>query len=158
MNTKIIMAFPGCGKTTFAETHNAIDLDSSKFRKNHGWENRYISVIHDILDGDNPPEYLLINEYDKILHLLRDEIERGDLPEFTAVIPHSDDQNENLLIKQMMFGRFILRNNFFTRDPERWMESMKKNYDKWSDPDYIDQFTDNIKYITLRYPFLSDLV
>lgn len=41
----IICGYQGCGKTTYCKTHNnAVDLDSSMFIKNEGWEIRYVET------------------------------------------------------------------------------------------------------------------
>ena len=41
----IICGYQGCGKTTYCKNHiDSIDLDSSNFVKNMGWQKQYIRI------------------------------------------------------------------------------------------------------------------
>lgn len=52
-----------------------------------------------------------------------------------VVAPNNSDRisdEERLLIKQQWFGRFILRDNSHIKDFDKWLSSLKKNYDDWT--------------------------
>lgn len=132
MNTLIISAFPGCGKTYIYNNqdkfgYKVMDSDSSTFAKHENWEEEYVKHIESNL---GKYDFIFIAQYPKVLELLY----RDNVP-FVVVAPDNRkelSEEERMLIKQQWFGRFILRDNSHIKDLNRWLELLKNNYDSWT--------------------------
>ena len=151
---KIIMAFPGSGKTYYEKNcgKRVLDLDSSKFRKTKDWEEHYVDIVEQIIKEDRY-DVLLICPYTKVMQIMKNRS-----IDFTAEIPYSENNRERITIKEMMFGRYALRDQSHIRNPETWMYQMKKNYDMWTDPEEIKRYTPDVQYINLEKRYLSDII
>ena len=151
---RIVMAFPGTGKTYLKHQlgSSVMDLDSSGFRKTENWEEHYVDIVETII-RENRFDLLLLSMYTRIMEIMS---ERGI--SFEAVIPHSGDEKTNRMIKEMMFGRYTLRDNSHIRHIGSWFSKMKECYDEWTDPEEIMKYTDKVKFINLEHPYLDDVL
>lgn len=83
VETKVISAFPGTGKTTFAnKIPNTLDLDSSEFKKAHGEYNFLDKYKKAIKDAIGVYDYIIVSTHQEVRELLATE----GIP-FTLVYP-----------------------------------------------------------------------
>lgn len=158
MNTMIISAFPGCGKTYIYENqirydYKVMDSDSSKFEKHDGWELEYVNHI---LDNMGKYDFIFIAQYPKVLELLN---KKNIL--FVVVAPDNSDNlsiKEKQLIKQQWFGRFLLRNNSHIKNLEQWIEELKTNYDNWTSYDHLTEHNPSELILLKENEYLSDRI
>ncbi len=128
MRTKIISAFPACGKSWLFDNQVALSLkvadsDSSKFSwvetesgkvRNPDFPRNYIEHIKGLI---GEVDYILVSSHDEVKLALEEE----DLP-YILVMPQ-----ENL--KTEWIGRCWLRGS-----PEGFLKMLDKNWDDWNNP------------------------
>lgn len=155
-NTLVISAFPACGKTYLANDGflECIDLDSSKF--NDGtkeWVFKYVSAIKDLMGKVN---FILVSQHGELLK----ELDNQGIP-FVVVAPNNADwltDKERNLIKQQWFGRFILRDNSHIKDFNTWLNTMKENYDKWTNLENLMKHHPLEVFTLQSNEYLSDII
>lgn len=159
MNSIIISAFPGCGKTYLSEhkenfNYSIIDLESSLFKKSPNWECKYVDCIVSNMKSTN---FILISQQDNVLS----ELNRRNIP-FVIVVPNNSEQlsaRERNLIKQQWFGRFLLRNNSHIENLSKWIQKLNHHYDKWTNTEYLRKFAPEEHIILLKADqYLSDII
>lgn len=124
MQTKIIAAFPGTGKTHYFHNHsNCLDSDSSDYswikdesgnntkERNPDFPSNYIQHIKDNIGN---VEYIFVSSHDVVRNAL---VEAGIY--FYFVYPNIDLREEYL-------ERFRLRNS-----PEGFINLLNLNWDNW---------------------------
>lgn len=158
MNTLIISAFPGCGKTYIYENqdkygYKVMDSYSSKFAKHENWEEEYVEHIKNNLGKF---DFIFIAQYFKVLELLdRDNVA------FVVVSPDNREElsdMERQLIKQQWFGRFILRDNSHIKDLNEWLELLKNNYDVWTSVESLSKNHPQELVLLKENQYLSDVI
>ena len=140
-DTKIISAFPACGKTYVFENFNdkvILDSDSSKFSwvmvanqkvRNPDFPQNYIRYIKENI---GKADYILVSTHENVRRALKDaEID------FYLVYP---DRN----LKEEWIGRCFLRGN---RENFCWL--IADNWDNWIDQ--LEQDSKRHKSIILRH-------
>lgn len=121
MNTIVISAFPGTGKSWAAKNCNnfsIIDSDSSSYKKEPGWEDKYAEFIESKLDT---VDFIFVSQHDGVRAALQ---KRGI--QFCTVAPEIDP-----MAKEIYIGRWLLRDNSHIKDLNQWMKLMVNNYDRW---------------------------
>lgn len=162
----IIAAFPGSGKSFATNLLNerklmhVLDLDSSKFKKTKHWKQHYVDVVEDIVK-ENKYDIVFINTYTEIMDELRDRNIEFDIvvPFNTPADNHiaSYEIEEQRTIKEILFGRYILRDHSYINDYHGWMSAMLKNYDRWSDNDALAERYPNSQLYILTPKYSSIL-
>lgn len=140
-NTKIISAFPACGKTYVFENFNdkvILDSDSSKFSwvmvanqkvRNPDFPQNYISHIKENI---GKADYILVSTHENVRRALEDaEID------FYLVYP---DRN----LKEEWIGRCFLRGS-----GEKFCQLISDNWDNWIDQ--LEEDSKRHKSIILRH-------
>lgn len=157
-NTKIISAFPGCGKTTFfnmmdekydGDNTICIDSDSSKFSwvidqegnkvRNIDFPNNYISHINENL---GKYKYIFISTHD----VVRDALIENEI-NFHIVYPE-------LSMKEEYLERYVKRGN-----DDNFIKLLTENWEKWIEVivDINSEFCDKIE-LSINKPYLSDVL
>lgn len=158
MKTLIVSAFPGCGKT-YLYQHQAdigyciIDVDSSKFKDNNCWEVHYVNYIENCIGKF---DFILVSQHDEVLL----ELKKRNLP-FVTVAPDNSleiSEKEKQLIKQQWFGRFVLRDNSHIIKLNVWLTKLNTNYDTWTNPEYLKQFSPLRHYTLKAHQYLDDII
>lgn len=126
--TRIISAFPACGKTYLFENGYEgkviLDSDSSKFSwnedgtRNQDFPNNYIQHIKDSI---GKADYIFVSSHIDV----RKALVENDL-NWVYVVPHTDCLNE-------WVGRCYLRGN-----TKEFIDTMIKNWDNWVGYSHID--------------------
>lgn len=149
MQTKVIAAFPGTGKTHYFQNHsNCLDSDSSDYswikdlegkntkERNPDFPNNYIKHIEDNLEK---VEFIFVSSHD----VVRDALVASGI-EFTFIYPNIDLKDEYL-------ERFKQRGS-----PEGFINLLDKNWNDWID---TCKFQSNCKHIELESnQFISDVI
>ena len=147
---KLIVAFPGTGKTD-AEAYlklkgiPSIDYDSKEVNKEEGWEEKYVENIVEFIKEDKY-DYIFASFNEKVIEVLSDkEIE------FSIVVPEDTE-----ITKQMIFGRYLLRNEGFNH--VNWIKRQAKIYDRCKEEN-IKKFckNNNIYFISPEHPYILDI-
>lgn len=116
-NTKVVSAFPGCGKTYFYNTYKNFtisDSDSSTFDKKDFPKN-YITHIKELLEkGEN--DYIFVSSHEEVRQAL---IKEGI--EFTLVYPEKH-------LKSVYLERYKKRGS-----PDTFISMMDTNFNKFVD-------------------------
>ena len=167
MNTMMISAFAGCGKTyLFNEQHRMqfsyneetkyysfLDSDSSKFEKEPNWVDTYMDHIKSKI---GTVDFIFVANHDCVLQALKE----SGLP-FVVVTPDNSpwlDNKERQLIKQQWFGRFVLRDNSHITDFPAWLNHLKERYDVKTSPDHIAKFNPVAHFTLKEDQYLSDII
>lgn len=158
INTMIISAFPGCGKTYIFKNqeklgYKIIDSDSSKFKKDNGWEKEYVDYISSNI---GKYDFIFISQHEEVLKELKDRN-----IQFIVVAPKNDEtlsKKERQLIKQQWFGRFILRDNSHIRNLEVWIKKLDENYDEWTSYKHLTQYEPSLCILLNQDEYLSDKI
>lgn len=156
-NTKIISAFPGCGKTTFFNMMNekydgdntiCIDSDSSEFSwiikdgdkvRNDEFPNNYINHIRKNI---GKYKYIFISTHDVVREaLMENEIK------FHIVYP-------DLSMKEEYLDRYDKRGN-----DEGFIKLLNENWEEWIEAimNIDSEFCEKIK-LDVDKPYLSDVL
>lgn len=150
MKMKLIVAFPGTGKT-YAEAYlklkgiPSIDYDSKEVNKEEGWEEKYVENIVEFIKEDKY-DYIFASFNEKVIEILSNkEIE------FSIVVPEDTE-----ITKQMIFGRYLLRNDGFNH--VNWIKRQAKIYDRCK-VENIKKFckSNNIYFISPEHPYILDI-
>lgn len=160
MDTKIISAFPGCGKTYLYENQvqlglSVSDSDSSKYDKVVNWE---VAYVDDVLRKMKDYDFVFISQHSTVLS----ELDKRGVS-FYCVVPNNSfsiSDSERQLIKQQWFGRFLLRDNSFIKSGfQNWLDVLLKNYDTWTNPDNFSHYK-NCKEVFLlnQDEYLVDVI
>lgn len=167
MNTMIISAFAGCGKTyLYNEQHRAkfhyngavkyysfLDSDSSKFEKEPDWVDTYMEHIKSKI---GTVDFIFVANHDCVLQALKE----SGLP-FVVVTPDNSpwlDSKERKLIKQQWFGRFVLRDNSHITDFPAWLNHLMERYDVKTSPNNIAKFNPVAHFTLKENQYLSDII
>ncbi|MEE1255992.1 MAG: hypothetical protein UHN47_05720 [Lachnospiraceae bacterium] len=168
MNTMIISAFAGCGKTYLFEKqcqlqfrdsngyekcYSFLDSDSSKFEKKENWVNMYIEHIKSKI---GTVDFIFVANHDCVLQALKE----SGLP-FVVVTPDNSpwlNNKERQLIKQQWFGRFVLRDNSHISDFQVWLEHLKDRYDEKTSLEHIAQYNPVAHFTLKENQYLSDII
>lgn len=167
MNTMIISAFPACGKTYLYERQDKLkftyfgekksftfcDSDSSQYKKEHGWEKKYVD---DIEKKIGTIDFLFISQYENVFQ----ELNNRNIP-FIVISPDNASWTSDLerqLVKQQWFGRFILRDNSHIKDFVNWLESLKDNYDEWTSIEQITKYNPTSFFLLKETQYISDII
>lgn len=167
MNTMIISAFPGCGKTYLYKNQSKLtfkylgrnkvftfsDSDSSQYKKNNSWEKRYVD---EILTKIGTVDFIFISQHESVLKELYDR----KIP-FIVVAPDNSEwisDSKRQLIKQQWFGRFILRKNEHIINIEDWLNSLKENYDKWTSIEHITKYNPVSFFLLDESQYLTNII
>ena len=167
MNTLIISAFAGCGKTyLYNEQHRMrfsyngetkyysfLDSDSSKFEKEPDWVDTYMDHIKSKI---GTVDFIFVANHDCVLQALKE----SGLP-FVVVTPDNSpwlDNKERKLIKQQWFGRFVLRDNSHITDFPAWLNHLMERYDVKTSPDHVAKFNPVAHFILKENQYLSDII
>ena len=113
IDTRVISAFPGCGKSYFYRNcinKIAMDSDSGTFDKTKFPQNYIAHIKENIGKAD----IILVSSHD----VVRDALVRNDI-EFTMVYP-------DISIKDEYIDRYIKRGN-----NEGFVELLKQNWETW---------------------------
>ena len=158
--TKIICAFPACGKTYYfdnrKENTTVLDSDSSKFswKYEQDWQDEYMRVrnpefpqnyIKHIKENIGKVDYIFVSTHDVVRQALNDE---GI--DFTIVFPEKS-------LKEEWIGRCFLRGSdrqfcqLIADNWDKWMYEMKKECIENKHNSYIlrhgEYLSDAMKYI-----------
>lgn len=157
-NTKVISAFPGCGKTTFFNMMNekydddntiCIDSDSSKFSwviNDDGDKVRNdefpINYINHIKENIGKYKYIFISTHD----VVRDALIENEIT-FHIVYPE-------LSMKEEYLERYEKRGN-----DENFIKLLNENWEKWIEAiiEIDSEFCKKIK-LNINKPYLSDVL
>lgn len=167
MNTMIVSAFPGCGKTYLYERQDILnftylgerkrftfcDSDSSKYKKECGWEKKYADDIEKKL---GTVDFLFISQHEEILQ----ELNSRNIP-FVIVSPDNAYWTSDLkrqLVKQQWFGRFLLRDNSHIKDFSSWLSTLKDNYDNWTSIKHITKYNPTSFFLLEETQYISDII
>lgn len=158
INTMIISAFPGCGKTYLFKNqeqlgYKILDSDSSKFERRDNWEKEYVDHI---VDNIGKYDFIFISQHEEVLKELKNRN-----VQFIVVAPRNDDslsEKEKRLIKQQWFGRFVLRDNSHIKDLEVWIKKLDKNYDEWTNYKHLTQYKPSLCILLNENEYLSDKI
>lgn len=148
-NTKIISAFPACGKTYVFENFNdkvILDSDSSKFSwvmvanqkvRNPDFPQNYISHIKENI---GKADYILVSTHENVRRALEDA---GI--DFYLVYP-------NINLKEEWIGRCFIRGS-----DEKFCQLIADNWDNWIDQ--LEEDSKRHKFIILGHgEHLSDVI
>ena len=136
--TRLISAFPGCGKSHLFrnnETKTILDSDSSKFNKDH-FPGNYMEHIKTNM---GKADIICISSHDTV----RDALNENKLP-FTLVYPDRS-------LKEEYIQRYKDRGN-----EEGFVKLLEANWDDWMDGLENQKGCDHIKIQTGQY--LSDVI
>ena len=148
-DTKIISAFPACGKTYVFENFKdkvILDSDSSKFSwvivgnqkvRHPGFPQNYINHIKESI---GKADYILVSTHENV----RRALEEAGI-DFYLVYPERN-------LKEEWIGRCFLRGN-----RENFCLLIADNWDNWMDD--LEEDSKNHKFITLRSgEYLSNVI
>ncbi len=113
LNTKVISAFPGCGKSHFFRENKdkiVLDSDSSKFDKSQFPSN----YIEHIKENIGKADIIMVSSHKEV----RDALVENEIP-FTLVYP-------DISIKEEYIGRYVDRGN-----SEAFVNLLLKNWELW---------------------------
>jgi len=136
--TRLISAFPGCGKSHLFRnkgTRTILDSDSSKFNKDYFPEN----YMQHIKNNMGKADIILISSHD----VVRDALVENELP-FTLVYPDRS-------IKEEYIQRYKDRGN-----EDSFVKLLQENWDNWMDGMENQKGCDHIKLQKGQY--LSDVI
>lgn len=137
VNTQIISAFAGMGKSHFESEnkYSCLDLDSSNFSKDPKFPHNY---INEIIDNVGKYKYILISTHDVVIN----ELARR-MYDFIVLIPH---KNQKDVFEQRYVDR-ISSIDFITHMMDNW-------------DNYIDMIQNNDVIPTLikTNKYLSDVI
>lgn len=167
MNTMIISAFPGCGKTYLYENQGRLifpylgermkfkfsDSDSSRYKKERGWEKNYVNDVEKKL---GTVDFLFISQHEEVLQ----ELHNRDIP-FIVVSPNNaywTSDSDRQLVKQQWFGRFVLRDNSHIKDFSSWLSELKCNYDDWTSIEHITKYAPVSFFLLDETQYISDII
>lgn len=167
MNTMIISAFPGCGKTYLTRNQENLDfsfmgedvnftfcdLDSSQYEKTEGWTRRYIDHV---IAKVGTVDFIFVSAHDSA----REELARRELP-YVTVMPDCSEwmsEKEHQLIKQQWFGRFILRDNSHIKDVPKWLHSMYDNWDSWTSRESVYAYNPAAAFLLEADQYIPDVI
>ncbi|MFR2369706.1 MAG: hypothetical protein ACLS8T_18735 [Anaerobutyricum sp.] len=166
MNTLIVSAFAGCGKTWLTEHqgqygYTICDTDSSSYDKLTGWEKRYLTDIVKQVESAKY-DFIFVCQHDSVLT----EMDKQGIP-YVIVQPDNIIWNEleaperkkkRLLIKQQWIGRLVLRDNSHIKDFGKWINHIKEIYDERTSLHFI-QSHKQVSFFTLEMDqYLSDII
>lgn len=137
-NTRLISAFPGCGKSHLFRNPGGrviLDSDSSQFNKDYFPEN----YLQHIKNNMGKADIICISSHD----VVRDALVENELP-FTLVYPDRS-------IKEEYIQRYIDRGN-----EDSFVKLLQENWDNWMDGMETQKGCDHIKLQTGQY--LSDVI
>lgn len=147
---KVIVATAGLGKSTFCkENEKCIDFDSEIITdKKKGWEKEYVKeALFEMIKAENENIDIFFMSYNpSVIKLLKQcHID------FDVVMP-----KRNEVTKQMMIGRFLLRENAF--EHLKWIKRQMKNWEINTDLEYAEEYAKHIYLITPQKPYISDVL
>lgn len=158
MNTIIISAFPGCGKTYFYRNqhlygYSVIDLDSGSFKRYIGWEKVYVdSIVQNLGKSD----FILISQHDNVLH----ELNERHISFFTVAPDNSETftYKQKELFKSQWLKRLVLRDNSHIGDLPLWLAKIDENYETWTNNTHILQYNPLHHFAISGNQYLTDIV
>jgi hypothetical protein len=137
-NTKVISAFPGCGKTFLFKNNPdliILDSDSSNFDK----ENFPQNYINHIISNIGKVDIILVSSHKEVREALIDS-----KIDFTIVYP-------SIELKDEYIKRYIQRGS-----PENFIELLKNNWENW-----ITEIEDDLRLEKIKLSkgeYLSDVI
>lgn len=148
MNTLIVSAFAGCGKTWLTEHqgqygYTICDTDSSSYDKLTGWEKRYLTDIVKQVESAKY-DFIFVCQHDSVLT----EMDKQGIP-YVIVQPDNIIWNE---------PEAPLRDNSHIKDFGKWINHIKEIYDERTSLHFI-QSHQQVSFFTLEMnQYLSDII
>ena len=166
MNTVVISAFPGCGKTYLSDQKTMpvhymgklhwvlfLNINSSEFPKYPGWHADYVDHVESKI---GTVDFIFVSQHENVLF----ELTKRKIP-FVVVAPDNSEwlsEKEKSLIKQQWFGRFLLRNNSHIKDFGTWLESLTAHYDEWTSVEHLIKH-DPVTFFQLKEnQYMEDII
>lgn len=158
MDTIIISAFPGCGKTYFYRNqsllgYSVLDLDSGLFKRYSGWEKIYVDSI---VQNMGKYDFILISQHDNILY----ELNERHINFFTVAPDNSKDFTceQKQLFKSQWLKRLILRDNTHISNIQLWLKNIDRNYEIWTNAENIQQYNPIHHFAISTNQYLTDII
>ena len=165
--TMIVAAFPACGKTYLTKNQESLrfqtiygernlsftDLDTGYTDKEVGWEKKYVDSMLKLIGS---VDFIFTGQREAVLKELA---ARGI--KYVTVTPYNSygmPWKEQQIIKNQWFGRFVLRDNSHIDNIEEWFRKFKDNFNTWTSPEFLNQFSPAATYALQQNEFIEDIV
>lgn len=167
MNTMVISAFPGCGKTYLCNHQDELEfnwlnepkhfsfynLKSSNYKKTINWEKTYVDKLQGLA---GKVDFVFIPRHNEIMQ----ELYNRKIP-VIMVLPNNTDkltEKQRRIIKQQWFGRILLRDNSHIKPLNVWLTRMIANYNEWTSVEYILNQHPSLCYLLRETQYLEDII
>lgn len=167
MNTMIISAFDGCGKTylfdnqkelTFNYQNKTIQLSfadckESEYIKGEGWEESFVDYVESLIGNVDFIFIPLCNE-------LLTELKKRHIP-VCIIIPNNTKWisiKERMIIEQQWLGRLLLRDFSSISDMNSWVKKFIHDYSQFTTDEYLDAYQPRTFYLLNQRQFISDII